>query len=112
MPYTLRRTRHIKNKTVKRTKISPGAKKLVDQYRQKYTISKILYGKKAFDAAAQILFPNSPQEAEKWGSQFSSSKKSSSVFFIAKKKRGSGTVMKLIMGRGNDLSIIGEKIHT
>lgn len=112
MTYTARQTKYFKNKTVKRTKLSPNAKKVVDQYRQKYTISKILYGKKAFDAAVQFLFPNSPQEAEKWGSQFSTSKRSSSVFFIAKNKSGSVVVMKLIMGRGNDLSVIGEKIHT
>jgi hypothetical protein len=112
MAYTIRQTKYLKNKTVKRTKLSPDAKKVVDQYRQKYTISKILYGKNAFDAAAHILFPNSSQEAKKWGSLFSTSKRNSSVFFIAKKKGGSGIVMKLIMGRGNDLSVIGEKIHT
>jgi nucleoside permease NupC len=104
--YTVRSKSKQKRKTIK---LSNTAKKVINSYKsiKNIKIVKTLYGMKAFNTFAKLSFPNNEDERKKWAEQFSTSKKESAVFFSY--KRGNKSGFKIIMGYGDNTSVLGEE---
>ena len=88
--------------------ISNEAQTILNDYRSTFTITKILYGKKAVDATIKSIFPTNQDAGKEWAKQFSKKLQNSAVAFYA--KRGKETIIKLVMGSGKDLQVIGHQL--
>jgi hypothetical protein len=94
--------------TLKKHKISNEAQAILNDYRSTFTITRILHGKKAIDAAIKSIFPTNQDEGKEWAKQFSKKLQNSAVAFYAKSNKK--TIIKLIMGSGKDLQVIGHQL--
>lgn len=105
------KTRSVKKyrrQTVKKHKISNEAQTILNDYSSKFTITKILYGKKAIDATIKSIFPNDIDAGKEWAKQFSKKQQNTAVAFYVNKS-DKIIIIKLIMGSGNDLEVVGHK---
>ncbi len=97
--------------------ISKDAKKILEQYKQndKYTIIKIYYGKNAFNKAKKLFFLNKENKefANKWGKQWTNYQKYHSVLFVFLRplRKNIHVHFKYIIGSGNSLSVLGERVR-
>jgi hypothetical protein len=105
---SLKKTRKIKSK-----KMSNTAQNILNEYKSdpKIKIHKVITGIEAFNTAKEMMFPNDLEEGKKWAQTIPQSKKENAFVFIYSRKlrKNLEIVLKLIMGSGDDGSVLGQK---